>query len=209
MLLNTFAREGEEVSRLCRSAGCDVSIAAVSSLEWNDDLTPWPAPPLSRREAPCRGLAREYLALLAGDILPRAAAALPAPPERTVVAGYSLAGLFALWSACSCGLFDGAMSASGSMWYPDFADYVRANGLSPRVGAVYLSLGDAESRTRHPLLRTVRERTQEIYGVIRDSGVPAVLEWNEGNHFTDAALRTAKGIARVAAMLEDPQPGSR
>ena len=49
-----------------------------------------------------------------------------------VIAGYSLAGLFALWAAWNSGYFRRVASVSGSLWYPGFTDYIRNN--EPKSG---------------------------------------------------------------------------
>jgi hypothetical protein len=40
----------------------------------------------------------------------------------------------------------------------------------------------------------VGDAIREQEAILRERGVPAVLEWNEGNHFRDADLRTAKAF---------------
>ena len=66
-----------------------------------------------------------------------------------------------------------------------------------RTDAVYLSLGDKEEKTRHPVMATVGDRIREAHSLLFEQGVKCVLEWNEGNHFKDADVRTAKAFAWV------------
>jgi len=194
-VLNTFVGEGKRVNELCRGLGTpDFSMAAVSGLAWDDDLTPWQAPPIRRGEPPCAGRAEAYLTLLRHRLLPAVREELGAPPAYTAIAGYSLAGLFALWAACRCDAFAAVVSASGSLWYPGFAEFAETHPISAAVHAVYLSLGDGESKTKNPYLKTVAADTERIYAHLKDSGVPAVFEWNSGNHFRETDLRTARGI---------------
>jgi hypothetical protein len=72
-------------------------------------------------------------------------------------------------------------------------DYLRENPI--RSGSVYLSLGDREEKTRNPVMATVGERIRETQDLLRAQGVDTVLEWNRGNHFQDADLRTARAFA--------------
>ena len=58
-------------------------------------------------------------------------------------------------------------------------------------------LGRAEAKTRQPLLRTVRDHTEAIVAHYEEQGLPVTWELNPGNHFRDAALRSAKGIAAI------------
>ena len=94
-------------------------------------------------------------------------------------------------------MFSRAVSASGSMWFPDFAEYTEKNQFCRRPDKVYFSLGDKEARTRNQLLSTVEDKTREIYGQYKDSDIDTVFEMNPGNHFKDADIRLAKGIAWI------------
>ncbi|MCD8397614.1 MAG: hypothetical protein LUD12_10640 [Lachnospiraceae bacterium] len=62
-------------------------------------MTPWPIPPISKGDTPCSGGADIYLKQLTGELLPQIEASLLFPPEYCVLAGYSLAGLFAVYAA--------------------------------------------------------------------------------------------------------------
>ena len=57
------------------------------------------------------------------------------------IGGYSLAGLFALWTAYQTDIFKG-VAASPSVWFPGFAEYMKKNEI--KTDTVYLSLGDGE-----------------------------------------------------------------
>jgi hypothetical protein len=72
---------------------------------------------------------------------------------------------------------------------------MRENEL--RSAAVYLSLGDREEKTRNPVMAAVGDNIREACSLLRSQGVTCTLEWNEGNHFRDADLRTAKAFAWV------------
>ncbi|MCR5088506.1 MAG: hypothetical protein K6C08_03205 [Oscillospiraceae bacterium] len=36
----------------------DFALAAVENLDWDHDMSPWPCPPISKRETPCTGVLR-------------------------------------------------------------------------------------------------------------------------------------------------------
>ena len=59
---------------------------------------------------------------------------------------------------------------------------------------LYFSLGNKESKTRNPYLKTVQQNTQEIYEFYRSQGVDALFQLNPGNHFVHAPERIAAGI---------------
>lgn len=118
-----------------------------------------------------------------------------------VIAGYSLAGLFALWAAWNSGYFRRVASVSGSLWYPGFTDYIRndapKSGCGEKTGLekAYFSLGDRESRTRHPLMSRVDACTAEVVEKVRSYGIETAFEWNPGNHFDHPELRMARALA--------------
>ena len=62
---------------------------------------------------------------------------------------------------------------------------------------VYLSLGDREERARNPVMATVGDRIREAHALLREWDIDCTLEWNEGNHFANADLRTAKAFLWV------------
>ena len=92
-------------------------------------------------------------------------------------------------------------SVSGSLWYPGFTDYIRDNapkaGLreGTSLGKAYFSLGDRESRTRHPLMSRVDACTAEVVERVRSYGIETTFEWNPGNHFDHPELRMARALA--------------
>ncbi|MBP5461016.1 MAG: esterase [Lachnospiraceae bacterium] len=154
--------------------------------DWNGDLSPWEAPAVFGREGFGSGAAdtlREMMQYCA---------------DRTktyCIGGYSLAGLFALWAAYQTDVFRGVAAASPSMWFPGFVDYMRDYDCRSR--RVYLSLGDREERARNPVMATVGDRIREAYALLRERDVDCALEWNEGNHFANADLRTARAFLWV------------
>ena len=170
------------------AANCDKSfrLIAVKVDNWNTDLSPWKAPAVFGKED-FGGGAEETLA----EILK-----LCSDESKTYyIGGYSLAGLFALWASYRTDVFRGVAAASPSVWFPGFADYMKENEI--KTGAVCLSLGDKEEKTRNPVMATVGDRIREAYARLSGHGVKCVLEWNEGNHFKGADVRTAKAFAWV------------
>ncbi|MCR5688650.1 MAG: esterase [Clostridiales bacterium] len=173
-----------EAELIAKNSGEDFRLIAVKVGDWNRDLSPWEAPPVFGKE-PFGGKAEDTLA----EIL-----ALCADKSKAyLIGGYSLAGLFALWAAYRTDAFAGVAAASPSMWFPGFTDYMRSNEIKCR--GVYLSLGDKEEKARNPVTAAVGDRIREAYGLLEERGVSCVLEWNEGNHFRDADMRTAKAFA--------------
>ena len=194
--LHVHDGDGSEVLQLCRELGYrEFVLAAIRPRCWNDDLTPWECPGLFADDAPFAGKAAEQLRLLESQIIPRVEGGAPRKPEQRVLAGYSLAGLFATWATFNSAAFERVASASGSLWYPDFAGYAAANEFACKPASAYFSLGSKEARTPSRLLRNVAQGTRDVVELFEARGVPTVFEQNPGNHFKEPALRMAKGIA--------------
>lgn len=193
--LNTFGQEGEQVFQQLRDSGCPpFTLVCISNLQWNHDMAPWDIPPLSPKDTPCTGGADDHLDLLLRRILPAAEQQVPGSPSWRGIAGYSLAGLFAVYAACRTDVFSRAASISGSLWFPGIREYLFSHAEEQLPDRLYFSLGDKEHRTRNPFLRCVQQNTQEICAFYKGRGVDTVFQLNPGNHFQHAAERTAAGI---------------
>ena len=193
--LSFLEQEVSQIAHLTENA--DFLLIAVKVDRWNDDLSPWAAPPVYGKES-FGGGAGKTLEYLESEVL--APLRLEKPDREFYIGGYSLAGLFALWAACETDCFSGVAAVSPSVWFPGFTDYVIGKGTEhgkghlPRAEAVYLSLGDREERTKNAVMARVRDSIREIYGRLCECGVPCILEWNPGNHFREPEVRTAKGF---------------
>ena len=167
----------------------DFCLTAFRIQDWNRDLTPWSAPPVYGTEGFGDG-AMQTLSFILQELLPDQKRA---QDEKFYLAGYSLAGFFALWAAYQTDLFCGIAAASPSVWYPGWSDY--ASEHSCRADRVYLSLGDKEEKAGPPIMRTVGDGIRKQYDLLSGQGTRCTLEWNKGNHFREPDVRTAKGIA--------------
>ena len=198
VVLNTFEGEGGVVFDAVRFlTDSDFSLLEVSGMDWNRDLSPWEAPPVFRNDAPFGGKADEFLAYLVNDAITCAVAELGCRPVFVAIAGYSLAGLFAVYSLYRTDVFFAAVSASGSFWFPGFLEFASSNEFKARTAGIYLSLGDTEARTRNPVMAMVQDNTEKLAALYRGKGIRTTYELNPGNHFRDPELRMAKGICRI------------
>lgn len=182
--------EASHIRTLAR--GVDFLLAAVKVDDWNRDLSPWRAPAVFG-DADFGDGAAATLAQLQGELLPSLRSGFPDQGRRYYLGGYSLAGLFALWAAYEADDFDGVAAVSPSAWFPGFTDFVEAG--MPHVQAVYLSLGDKESKARDPVMARVGDAVRQIHAHLDANCVRTVLEWNAGNHFREPDVRMAKGFA--------------
>ncbi len=177
----------------------DFSLLFAMIPDWNHDLSPWDCPPVFKKGDAFTGGADAYLDQLTGQIIPEAAEKAGLAPAWYGIAGYSLAGLFAVYSLYRTDLFSRAASMSGSLWFPGFPEYAESHELLRRPEKMYFSLGDREDRTRNELMRKVRVNMEELARCYQTLGIDTTCEMNPGNHFMDPEKRIAKGIRALLA----------
>ena len=124
-----------EIREIKRLTAQPFRLIAVKVERWNDDLSPWCAPAVFGHEDFGDGAAA-----LLREILPLCEDA----DRRYIIGGYSMAGLFALWSAYRTDRFSGIAAASPSLWFPKFLEYMQAHDL--HSAAVYLSPGQPRGK---------------------------------------------------------------
>lgn len=182
----------KELACIRENTSEDFRLIALRVSDWNKDLSPWEAPAVFGKEG-FGGCAAETLATITGIC--------GESEVKYCIGGYSLAGLFALWAAYRSNLFSGVAAASPSMWFPGFTELMREQKVKCRN--IYLSLGDREEKTRNPVMAEVGNRIREAQEILKEQNVKCILEWNEGNHFKDADLRTARAFSWVIKQLRN------
>ena len=175
-----------EYEKIRELTGMDFCLTAFKVNDWNKDLSPWEAPAVFGIENFGSG---------ASDTLKEILSLCTDKDKKYYIGGYSLAGLFSLWASVQTDRFEGVAAASPSVWFPDFLEYIRER--KPLCKKIYLSLGDKEEKTRNPVMATVGDKIRELDSFLAQEGFDCVLEWNEGNHFKDFDIRTAKAFASV------------
>ena len=193
--LNTFSGEGQKICETAQAAGClPFTLVAISDLDWNHDMVPWDSPPAFKNSEPCTGGADDYLHLLTEEIIPAAEKEINGVPRWRGIAGYSLAGLFALYAIYRTDVFSRVGCMSASLWFPGFKEYIFSHEPKRWPDCIYFSLGDKEAKTRNPVLKTVQEKTEEIQTFYQNKGIDTVFRLNPGNHFVQGIERTVVGI---------------
>ena len=193
--LNTVSGEGQKVFKEAQAVGCPpFTLIAVSGLDWNHDMAPWDSQAVFKNGEPFTGGAGDYLRLLVEEIIQEAEKELLRPPAWRGIAGYSLAGLFALCAVYQTDVFSQVGCMSGSLWFPGFKEYVFFHEPKHWPDCIYFSLGDKEAKTRNPILKTVQENTEEIQTFYQNKGIDTVFQLNPGNHFVQGIERTIAGI---------------
>lgn len=156
--LNTFSGEGQKIYEAARAANYpQFALVAISDLDWNHDMAPWDRPAAFKNGEPFIGGADDYLRLLVEEIMPRAEKELSGPPAWRGIAGYSLAGLFALYAIYRTDVFSRVGCMSGSLWFPGFKEYVFSHEPKRRPDCIYFSLGNKEAKTRNSVLKQYRK----------------------------------------------------
>ncbi|WP_295160482.1 esterase [Selenomonas sp. AE3005] len=175
-----------EVAEIRRLANKEFRLLAVKVDDWNQDLSPWPAPAVFGKDDFGNG-ARETLTKILE---------LCQDEDKVYcLGGYSLAALFSLWAAYQTDKFVGIAAASPSIWFPGFVDYMKDNTI--QCPNVYLSLGDKEEMTKNAVMAKVGDCIRDGYAWLKEHGIDCTLEWNKGGHFKEPELRTARAFARL------------
>ena len=194
--LHTEHESGEEIhSRMTQCC----TLIVIYGTDWNRDFSTQPAAKVFRKGEDFSGGAPQYLKTLTETILPEIETNLPFPVADRGIAGYSLAGLFALYAGYLTPIFNRIASVSGSMWFDGWAEYALVNFPANPTAKIYLSLGDREQIGKNPRMNRVRDCTDAISAHLKEKHA-ILYEINPGGHFNDGAGRTAKAIETLCGM---------
>lgn len=186
-----------EVKHIEENTDRNFSLVAFKIEDWNSELTPWEMP-LLRGKGNFGDGAIRTLEFIKNDLIPALSECINTGNNgiKYILGGYSLAGLFSLWSGYQTDVFEGIAAVSPSVWYKKWIEYVEAE--KPLSEKIYLSLGDTEEKTKHQILSKIGDNIRKQHEILEKSeNVKTVLEWNEGNHFKNPDIRTAKGFLWV------------
>ena len=198
LYLNTFSSEGQKIFEAAQAAGCPpFTLVAISDLDWNHDMVPWDSPPAFKNADPCTGGADDYLRLLTEEIIPTAEKKITGVPRWRGIAGYSLAGLFALYSIYQTDLFSRVGSMFGFLWFPGMKGYIFSHEPKRRPDCMYFSLGDMESETRNTVLQSVQQNTEELQMFYQARGIDTVIQLNPVNYHNHTTKHIVTGIYRI------------
>ena len=199
---NDYSEAGAQVIEKAAELGLPkFHLVTISHISWDQELSPWAHEPIVARNDHFTGKAGEYMELMEHEILPWAEGVLGWTPGKRILAGYSMAGLFSAYAPFISDRFDAVVSASGSVWYPDFENYFCKTEFRRKPEAVYFSLGDRETKVSNPALRVTEDVMKKLSENCRNRGVASLYEQNPGNHYTDCVNRVVKGIDWVLRTL--------
>lgn len=189
-----FQENGQELLKACKQAGAsDFHLVSIANIDWDEDLSPWEHGPVVMKDDHFTGQAPAYLAWIEQEVVPFVSQYIDHPAYMANV-GYSMAGLFAVWSLYSSTLFEKAGCVSGSLWYPGFYEFASTHALMRKPEAVYFSIGDKECNGSNPALRTTQSTMEKMAALFAAQGIDTTFVLNPGNHFQHSAARLAKAI---------------
>ena len=181
-----------EVEAIAQGSAHSFLFAAVPVKNWNDELSPWKSPAVWGKES-FGGNAAGTLRFLTEQAIPTLKQQFALPENvRIILGGYSLAGLFALWASTQTDLFYGVAAASPSVWFPDWMEFEQQRPIQTQH--IYLSLGDKEEHTKNAVMAVVGDNIRTLHSRLAERSTDCTLEWNNGGHFKDADLRTARAF---------------
>ena len=181
-----------EVAEIQDNTDKQFSLIAFKIEDWNSELSPWEAPPAFGKKSFGSG-AKDTLEFIESRLIPTAKDKYNLGDEiKFILGGYSLAGLFSLWSAYKSNTFSGIAAASPSVWFNDWEEFMKNN--TPLSNTIYLSLGDAEEKTKNKVMSAVGENIRKQEELLKNNNINTILEWNKGGHFSDSDIRVAKAF---------------
>ncbi len=181
-----------EVAMISEATGTSFVMAAFVIDDWEVELTPWHDLAVSKRQAVGEH-SGETLRYVIDELIPYLHKEYGELP--IVLGGYSLGGLFSLWSGYESDRFASIAAISPSVWIAGWQDYASQHPV--KAPYVYLSLGDREEHCRNKAIAQVGNNIRWEHEHLKQILGPdhTTLEWNPGNHFMDGARRTVKGFA--------------
>ena len=175
-----------------------VSIVVIEDVNWNDDLTPWPAEGVFKKAKPFGGKAATFLDKLTHEIIPNTEKDLGIEDAERTLLGVSLSGLFAVWSVFDTDAFTNIISISGSLWYDGLVEWMQEQTPSSQLEKVCMLLGEKEKNAKDKRMATVEERTRAAAEMLKTKSQAAVtFELVDGTHFSPILPRLERAFEVV------------
>ena len=181
-----------EVAKIQDNIDKQFSLIAFKIEDWNSELPPWEAPPAFGNKSFVSG-AKDTLEFIESRFIPTVKEKYNLDNDiKFILGGYSLAGLFSLWSAYKSNIFSGIAAASPSVWFNDWEEFMNNN--TPLSNTIYLSLGDTEEKTKNKVMSAVGDNIRKQEELLKNDKIKTILEWNKGGHFSNSDIRVAKAF---------------
>lgn len=163
--------------------------------EWSNILAPWNTPEGWPQYVACTGGANEYAKTFLNEIMPAAEQNLDVSDRY--IAGYSLAGLFALYLFTKTDKFKSAACPSGSFWFPNFGTWFDKQELKRIPTAVFFSCSRDEYYSDNEYLAPVRDNLKLIEQKLKKAGTKTAFVLDAGDHYEDVLQRTVYALCWV------------
>ena len=173
-----------EVTEIQKNTEKSFSLIAFKIENWNNELSPWEAPPAFGNKSFGSG-AKDTLEFIESRLISTI-------KDKFILGGYSLAGLFSLWSAYKIDRFSGIAAASPSVWFNGWEEFMDNN--TPLSNTIYLSLGDTEEKTKNKVMSAAGDNIRKQEELLKNDNINTILEWNKGGHFSNSDLRVSKAF---------------
>jgi predicted alpha/beta superfamily hydrolase len=187
------------------AVGREASVVCVPVGDWGDNLTPWHAESAFRGRPDYGGHAAATLEWLTASAIPSLERGRHLSPSRRAICGYSLGGLFSLYSFAHAGEFDACGCISGSVWYPGWVDHLREVCAAPGADLsgrfAFLSVGSREKHAPQPVLRSVEDNMGECARILRAGGCEVAFEVGPGSHMQHEVERYDLALSRLDEFL--------
>ena len=198
MILPEGIREDLDVGLKEWAGKYGVSIVVIEDVNWNDDLTPWPAEGVFKKAKPFGGRAASFLDKLTNEIIPETEKSLGVEGAERTIMGVSLSGLFAIWVGLNTNTFTNIISISGSLWYDGFIEWMKEQAPSTQLKKVCMLLGEKEKNAKDKRMATVEVRTLAAANILKSKSQSSVLfELVEGTHFSPILPRLERAFEKV------------
>ena len=181
------------------------SIVVITGMDWDNDLTPWPAVGVPKGSLDFKGLASDFLHELTSDVIPsieRELGLTDGLKSRTLV-GVSLSGLFTLWQWAQTDFFRNIATLSGSFWYDGFVQWIVGRQFAGKSGKCYMLLGEDEPHSANRTFSKVGACTEEIVAYLRRQGIDVDYDTVPGNHYQYPIERLDKAFTSIFSKPQD------
>lgn len=196
------------------AAQLSANLVVLSIKDWDNDLTPWPAPGLYPDDVPFKGNADHSLHELTDCIIPALEQQFCLASTQRALAGYSLGGLFSLYGFIrllagdtlrgepnatpsapnNAPYFDSVASLSSSVWYEGWPAFLQDTTFAGTDTFAYFSLGKKEKNAPPAILGCVEDRTHLTAEFLANRGVKTAFVMEPGNHFQHVFERITRGL---------------
>lgn len=170
------------------------TVVLIKNNDWEKDFTPFPHNKVFHGGRDFSGGAKDYLKELVEEIVPSVEMEIGFKPKHRIIAGYSLAGLFAFYAGMNSYHFDEVCCCSGSLWYPGYVESLEKVLPPSTLKKVYLSLGDKESKTKNPYLLKAEDCMRKVEAYLAKNKIESTFFLEQGGHFEPSDPRLERGL---------------